>query len=124
MIGGFAFSSARPGIDYGAKITAGNAAASAQQAKTELGYLKSDIERLLMINEALWIFLKEEHGYSDEDLIKKIAEIDMRDGKLDGRVKPVSKEKSVCKNCGRPVGKRRPTCLYCGAALVRDPFER
>ncbi len=124
MVGGFGFSGARSGIDYGTKITTSNAAASARQARTGIEFLKSDLERVLMINEALWIFIKEQHGYTDEDLIKKIAEIDMRDGKLDGKVAPEVKENNACGNCGRPIGRRRLICLYCGTALVRDPFER
>lgn len=94
-------------------------------AEGEIMQLRAEVERLLMITESLWTFMKEQHGYTDDALIRRIAEIDIRDGKLDGRVAPGGTgEQQSCPQCSRPVGRKRPTCLYCGAALVRDPFER
>jgi hypothetical protein len=87
-------------------------------------YLRGEVERLLMITEALWTIIQEEHGYSEEELIKRIAQIDIRDGKLDGKVATQPKEISECPDCGRPVGRKRTCCLYCGTPLVRKPFER
>lgn len=84
--------------------------------------LSGQVEKLLMITEALWTMLKEEHGYVDEDLIKKIMEIDMRDGRLDGRV--AKSEPVVCPKCGRPASRTRSLCMYCGGLIVRTPFER
>ena len=77
-----------------------------------------------MITEALWLILKEKHGYSDEDLMERIVEIDLRDGKLDGRA--VSETPS-CPQCKRlHVAKHRPLCLYCGATMPvpGEPFVR
>jgi hypothetical protein len=107
-----------------ARNAAAGAQAAGRKSDAENTILRAEIERLLMITEALWEFLKQEHGYSDEDLIKRIAEIDIRDGKLDGRVHPESSGPKECPDCGRPIGRRRPTCLYCGTPLVRGPFDR
>ena len=53
------------------------ARADASEAKSEADVLKHDIDRLMMISEALWAFLKKEHGYADEDLAKaRSAQID------------------------------------------------
>lgn len=120
-LGGFHFSR---GIDSGARLKASAAAHKAGAAESEVFELRNEVERLLMITEALWTFLKQQHGYSDEDLIKQIAEIDIRDGKLDGKVAPHMEQTPLCPKCQRPIGRKRPNCLYCGAALVRDPFER
>ena len=54
------------------------ARADATEAKSEAEVLKHDIDRLMMITEALWTFLKKEHGYSDDDLAKAIGAIDLR----------------------------------------------
>ncbi len=76
-----------------------------------------------MITEALWSILKEQHGYSDEELVKRVSEIDMRDGALDGRV--ATEESRVCPECNRShIARNRPRCLYCGARITNDPFER
>ena len=91
-------------------------------AQTKLDIMQVDIERLLMVTEVLWGMVKEQHGYSDDDLINRIAEIDMRDGQLDGRVAPTAPLE--CPNCHRTLMKKRPVCLYCGTAVALDPFDR
>src|SRR5260221_8095566 len=100
--------------------TANAARAEAREAKTETELMRADIERLLMITEALWTFLKKEHGYSDEDLVEAITQIDMRDGVLDGKVAKTLPP--PCPNCGRISGKGRPVCMYCGKPIPISPF--
>ena len=107
----------------GANLSARAAQSDARSAKSEVNILRFEVERLLMITEALWTILKEQHGFDDAELIDKINEIDLRDGRLDGRV-AVSAEPAVCPNCGRTLSKRRPVCLYCSTSVVQDPFER
>ena len=48
-----------------AEFDVNEARADASEAKSEAELLKHDIDRLFMISEALWTFLKKEHGYSD-----------------------------------------------------------
>jgi len=81
-----------------------------------------DVEKLFMITEALWSILKEQHGYTDDDLGEMIQNIDLRDGRLDGKV--AKKQNPLCPECGRTLMGKHPVCLYCGTAVVRDPFER
>ena len=99
-----------------------SAHADRSRAHEAADVLRMDIDRLLMITEALWSILKEQHGYEDNELIKRIVQIDMRDGKLDGRL-PVSPP-TPCPNCGRILGKNRPICSYCGEPVALDPFRR
>jgi len=98
------------------------ARADAAAARSEVDSLKVDVERLLMITEALWMILKEQHGYDDKELIKRIVTIDMRDGKLDGKVAAEPPHK--CPKCDRTLFKNRPRCLYCGEPVMPDPFQR
>ena len=84
--------------------------------------MQADVERLLMITEALWTMLKDEHGYTDDQLIQKVQEVDMRDGRLDGKVSKQGPSK--CPQCGRAMSVRRPTCMYCGTASTEVPFKR
>jgi hypothetical protein len=90
---------------------------------SDIHCLASDIERLLMVTEALWGILKERHGYTDEDLAERIQEIDLRDGQLDGRV--AKGEPKKCPNCERVLIGERPVCLYCGHCVRPDwVFDR
>ena len=104
--------------------TAGEMAArTAADVRTENESLRFDVEKLFMITQALWTLLQEQHGYSDDQLIQRIQEIDLQDGKLDGKV---AKEKirPDCPQCGRKLMGKRPVCLYCGAEVALDPFTR
>ncbi len=92
-------------------------------SQPEIRLLRLDVERLLMITEALWTLLKEQHGYTDDELVKRVNAIDMRDGVLDGQV--ATELSPVCPACHRqqPI-RHRPTCLYCGSPIAADPFHR
>ncbi len=104
----------RPG-DTGAR-------ADARQAKTAVAVMEHHVERLLMITEALWMMLKEQHGYTDDDLMARVRDIDMRDGKLDGKVAPSAVK--ACPSCKRPVSGRHAACLYCGCVFGDGLFDR
>jgi len=92
------------------------------EAMKSVEEMKGQIERLLLITEALWKILKEQHGFSDEELIKQIALIDLADGNLDGRKAPTPPQ--PCPHCQRMLVKHRPRCLYCGELVASDPFQR
>jgi len=80
-----------------------------------------DIDKLFLITHALWELLKTEHGYTDEVLAQKVLEVDMADGRLDGKV--AKTERPNCSSCGKKLS-RHPTCMYCGTVNIRCPFER
>ncbi|MCM8528389.1 MAG: hypothetical protein NE327_17835 [Lentisphaeraceae bacterium] len=103
-------------------LSSANARADASDAKLKTEHLESEVERLLMITEALWGILKEQLQYTDDELIRRVQEIDMRDGQLDGKVGKSAPKK--CTSCGRTVMKKRPQCMYCGHIVKRDVFER
>jgi len=83
-------------------------------------YLEGRIEKLTLICRALFELLQKEHGWDEDKLMAKVAEVDLRDGSLDGRLaKPIFD----CPECGRKVNARHGRCLYCGADnFHRDPF--
>jgi hypothetical protein len=93
------------------------ARADASEAKSEAEVLKHDIDRLMMITEALWAFLKKEHGYADEDLAKAIGAIDLRHS---GTAKDAQEK---CPSCGRMVSAHRRLCIYCGNPVPQSLFE-
>jgi uncharacterized protein with PIN domain len=115
------FNRAYSGAAQSALQDAHSAERKAEKAMTEMEFMKRDIDRLLMLCEALWTLLQRAHGYSDEDLKKVIAEMDRRDGQLDARA---DRKVARCPSCNRPVSARQPKCIYCGQGLEHEPFGR
>jgi hypothetical protein len=54
--------------------------------------------------------LLEEIGFNKDMLETKIREIDLRDGKRDGKFS----EEKACSACGRKMASRHVVCLWCG----------
>ncbi len=88
---------------------------------TDIEELKANIDRLMMITEALWDILREKYDYSEEELVKRVYEIDARDGVIDGRKRPTPSRN--CPHCNRKLAKKRPRCIYCGQLVTVDLFE-
>lgn len=88
----------------------------------EIEELRKDVDRLLMINEAMWRILRERLQCTDAELVQRIHDIDLEDGHLNGRKGPSPARD--CPHCGRPLSKHRPTCLYCGKPVEFLPFEQ
>lgn len=106
-----------------AEAAAAAAARAANESTSSTRQLEREVNRLLMITEALWEIIQEREGLSDEHLVAKIDEIDFRDGALDGRLAKTPPTK--CSACNRTLPKRQPVCIYCGLeADLRDPFAR
>lgn len=99
------------------------AARTAADVRTQNESIQFDLEKLFMITEALWLVLKEQHGYTDENLVEMIQDIDLRDGKLDGKVSKAA-DRPACSQCGRTILRRQVRCVYCGAIAPQQPFER
>jgi hypothetical protein len=90
----------------------------AGQAKDQIEYSKKDIaaleerlDQLALKCQALWELLREESDLKDDDIYKRIHEVDLRDGVADGKMTGTAQ---ACVSCGRTIGKRYTQCLYCG----------
>lgn len=102
--------------------SAGSPGASPAARSADTDALRADIERLLMITEALWTMMKDQFEYTDAHLAQRITDIDARDGAVDGRVRRNAPPN--CASCGRPVSRKAAVCLYCGAQAPVQPFAR
>ncbi len=88
--------------------------------KEAIRRLEKQLAKVLLINEAMWEMLRDEHGYTDKKLQEKIREVDLRDGVLDNENQP--REASTCPSCGRNSPKRNKSCMYCGRELNSSLF--
>jgi hypothetical protein len=88
-----------------------------RELEREIRELKQQVERLSLASLALAEILRDQLGISAEVIAGKMQEIDLRDGKLDGKFQPPAKQ---CGECGRVSSPMSANCLYCGASLPKE----
>lgn len=104
---------------HDAQSSASNATHRADQARRDAERSQSQLEALALSCAAMWELLSEKLGVSEQDLLAKIEEIDLRDGKLDGKIGGSTHN---CPSCNKSNNLKRARCLYCGTMLQRKPF--
>lgn len=102
-----------------AGIEASEAKRKAGEARRDVAGLLVEFDRLQLACAAMWSILQEKLQVSEEDLLAKMNEIDLSDGRLDGKV---SKGAVACPKCNRTISRRLPKCIYCGQPIMHDPF--
>ena len=70
------------------------------------------------MDPALWELLRDDGVFDEERLLEKIQEVDLRDGRADGRLGPTPVS---CPHCGRKSKSGRAQCMYCGTPLPGGP---
>lgn len=92
-------------------------AAKANRVDNDFQKLQQDFDRMCLLNQALLEIVQAKLGFSNSDLEAKILEIDLRDGKADGKM---GGSITTCPSCGRNVNGKKGSCLYCGAELTKE----
>ena len=86
------------GLIYDASSSAREAKQDARDAHSQITQLQASVAKLALINKAMWEMLKQALGKEDAELFELVKEIDLKDGRLDGRI---SREIKKCHQCGR-----------------------
>ncbi len=104
-----------------AKLVADNAKSTAVDAlqenrflKQRVQYLDETVERLSLAAMAVAEILCDRLGVTKDEIEAKVQEIDLRDGKLDGRLRAPANN---CERCSHTNSPNRRKCLYCGEPL-------
>lgn len=93
----------------------------AAEAQRDLASLEDRLDRLLLVCTALWELLRDRTELTEEDLLAKVQEVDLRDGQADGKISRTVKK---CPACGRTMSLRHRQCLYCGQTdLTSGAFD-
>jgi hypothetical protein len=96
------------------------AASSANaQHQTAVRELAQQIERLSLMNQALWELLRDRVGITEAELEQKAQEVDLRDGVADGKMTATAVR---CPTCQRVNNSRHAKCLYCGQLFQKPVF--
>lgn len=101
------------------RFDASDAKRNAEEARWDVRTLSAELDRTQLACAAIWSILQDKLNVGDQELLEKINEIDLADGKLDGKVQkpPVAYPK-----CNRTISRRIPKCIYCGQAVMHEPF--
>lgn len=94
-----------------AESAATHGAERALDAVSQVQAFEERLDKLTLISMALWSLLKETTNLTEEDLMERVKEIDLSDGKLDGKVRQTALR---CPECNRVMSAKHKRCLYCG----------
>jgi ribosomal protein S27AE len=120
MLGPFLYGPSYLGSSL-AQQTAADAGNRADVAARTVKDLEARIERLTLVNLAIWSLLREKLGLTEENLLDRVRQIDLQDGVLDGKM---ARKTHTCSKCGRVISTRHNKCLYCGhEELVATAFD-
>ena len=99
------------------------AARKATDFQERVRFLEDRVDRMVLTNMAVWSIVRERLRLTDEDLAARIEQIDLEDGKADGKVTRTGP--AVCGRCGRSFSPRHRRCLYCGQeSRPATPFDQ
>ncbi|MHC4697099.1 MAG: hypothetical protein ACYTFA_10180, partial [Planctomycetota bacterium] len=93
---------------------AADVAKTAKAARTDARDVEDRLDRALLACEAMWSILRDKLGVTDIELVERINDVDLSDGKLDGKVR---KTAVACPKCHRTISQRFPKCMYCGQPI-------
>lgn len=104
-----------------AKDDATDARDTADRLESRVGDLEARVNRLGLTCQALWEILSESTGITLQQVVTRMKEIDLRDGRVDGRIggQPVT-----CPACGRIANSATGSCVYCGGAIISRHIVR
>ncbi len=104
-----------------AKAVADDAKSTAAENQRETRLLDGRVEKLVETVDRLSLacmalaeILRERLDITEADIEAKVQEIDLRDGKLDGRLRASTND---CPQCHHTNSSNRRKCLYCGETL-------
>ena len=96
---------------YGPQPERPSAQPTPQGLSIKVRELEHGIQRLQLLNQALWELIRERTNLTDEEFEQKAREVDLRDGVSDGRMTETA---LTCPACGRVSSSKHWKCLYCG----------
>ena len=87
-------------------------------AEGDIDAIASQVAAIALTCQAMWEIMRDNDiNLSDDLILKKMEEIDLRDGKRDGKISTTIFE---CASCGRKVSSSKSNCLYCGTAISHN----
>ncbi len=98
-----------------AQQSADNARDKSVDVRSATADLARRVEVMALANQALFEILKSRLGITEDEVMRRMAEIDGRDGSKDGKM---SGQVVACRKCARQVNTARRNCMYCGESVT------
>lgn len=92
------------------------AESAARRAESALERVEDQLQRQALIIRALLEMCANKNMFSEKEFRELVNDIDMSDGRLDGKFKPQAGPRQ-CPECGKVNGKSAMNCMYCRAVL-------
>jgi hypothetical protein len=96
--------------------SASEAKSLAKDASEKIEELQGRVDHLTLVCAAMWELLRDTGKLTEQDLSVKIADIDSRDGKIDGTL---GSQVPVCASCKKPLLRSQTRCIYCGQPAAK-----
>ena len=94
---------------------ASGARTQALTAQEQAEQLEGRLEALQLATAAMWALLRDRLGVTESELIEKMRQIDLLDGKAAGKM---SARVLECPACKRTMSTRFRRCVYCGTPIA------
>lgn len=98
------------------------ARSTSERLRRDVDQMRRRMDAMALACQAMWEILRDQVGVSEDALMQKMQEIDLRDGTADGRMTP---QRLTCPGCSKLNNTTRSECVYCGAKLpVQHVFQK
>lgn len=97
-----------------AQGTASRAASKAESVAERISDLERRLDRVTLVSQALWELLQATGSFTLDQLLARMEQVDLRDGRKDGKISLTAK---TCPKCHRKSNSRRLNCVYCDTPL-------
>lgn len=87
--------------------------------RTRVDELERRIDRLELENRVLWELVRDAVKLTDDELERRVVELDRRDGVEDKKITSVPLR---CPSCKRVASSRHWRCLYCGQEFEKHAY--
>lgn len=99
------------------EIASSSAKREIQDHHGRLRDIEQQLARVTLVSQALWELLRDRTGLTEDELVDKITEVDLRDGAKDNRL---TTQVVACPKCQRNITTKHLRCIYCGMEVPKE----
>lgn len=105
----------------GAAASASNAESAANAARRTSEKMEDLVARQALVIHTLVAMCEQKGVFTRAELLALMEQIDMLDGKRDGKLAPIRAPRS-CPSCGKGSAAKATKCIYCGTEFPYNPL--